>query len=93
MERLGGKGDKAYRTGIRLRSGLWRDKSYGAIFVVSGVERFACAMSDLKLFSAHMIATAYRYLVNLPGVCQGRTIVEGTRLGVQASVSPHYLHF
>lgn len=26
--------------------------------------------------------TAYRYLVNLPGVCQGRTIVEGTRIGV-----------
>ena len=29
-----------------------------------------------------MAATAYRYLVNLPGVCQGRTIVEGTRIGV-----------
>ncbi len=29
-----------------------------------------------------MIATAYRYLVNRPGVCQGRTIVEGTRIGV-----------
>jgi len=30
-----------------------------------------------------MPATAYRYLVNLPGVCQGKTIVEGTRIGVQ----------
>ena len=29
-----------------------------------------------------MQATAYRYLVRLPGVCQGKTIVEGTRLGV-----------
>jgi len=27
-------------------------------------------------------ATAYRYLVNLPGVCNGQTIVEGTRIGV-----------
>jgi uncharacterized protein (DUF433 family) len=29
-----------------------------------------------------MAATAYRYLVNIPGVCQGRTIVDGTRIGV-----------
>lgn len=29
-----------------------------------------------------MVATAYRYLVNVPGVCQGRTVVEGTRIGV-----------
>lgn len=29
-----------------------------------------------------MVATAYRYLVNVPGVCQGRTIVEGTHIGV-----------
>ncbi|MBI5396952.1 MAG: DUF433 domain-containing protein [Verrucomicrobia bacterium] len=29
-----------------------------------------------------MPATTYRYLVNLPGVCQGRTIIEGTRIGV-----------
>lgn len=29
-----------------------------------------------------MQATAYRYLVNLPGVCQGHTLVEGTRIGV-----------
>ena len=29
-----------------------------------------------------MQATAYRYLVNLPGVCSGRTIIEGTRIGV-----------
>ena len=29
-----------------------------------------------------MPATAYRYLVNQPGVCQGRTIVENTRIGV-----------
>ena len=29
-----------------------------------------------------MAATAYRYLINMPGVCQGRTIVEGTRIGV-----------
>ncbi len=29
-----------------------------------------------------MAATSYRYLVNLTGVCQGKTIVEGTRIGV-----------
>ncbi len=29
-----------------------------------------------------MAATAYRYLVNLPGVRGGKTIVEGTRIGV-----------
>ncbi len=29
-----------------------------------------------------MPATSYRYLINLPGVCAGRTIVEGTRIGV-----------
>jgi uncharacterized protein (DUF433 family) len=29
-----------------------------------------------------MAATSYRYLVNLPGICQGKTIVEGTRIGV-----------
>jgi uncharacterized protein (DUF433 family) len=29
-----------------------------------------------------MAATAYRYLVNIAGVCQGRTIIEGTRIGV-----------
>ena len=30
----------------------------------------------------HMAATAYRYLVNLPGVCGGKTIIEGTRIAV-----------
>ena len=29
-----------------------------------------------------MQAIAYRYLVNLPGICSGRTIIEGTRIGV-----------
>jgi uncharacterized protein (DUF433 family) len=29
-----------------------------------------------------MAATAYRYLINLPGLRGGRTIVEGTRVGV-----------
>jgi uncharacterized protein (DUF433 family) len=29
-----------------------------------------------------MAATTYRYLVNIPGVCGGRTIIEGTRIGV-----------
>ena len=29
-----------------------------------------------------MAATFYRYLVNLPGVCQGKTVIEGTRIGV-----------
>jgi len=35
------------------------------------------------MYREPMPATAYRYLVKLPGVCQGRTIVEGTRIGVQ----------
>jgi len=29
-----------------------------------------------------MAATAYRYLINVPGVRSGHTIVEGTRVGV-----------
>ena len=29
-----------------------------------------------------MAATSYRYLVSLPGVCQGKTVIEGTRIGV-----------
>lgn len=29
-----------------------------------------------------MPRTSYRYLVNLPNVCGGKTIVEGTRIGV-----------
>lgn len=33
-----------------------------------------------------MPATAYRYLINLPGVRGGSTIVEGTRIGVHDAV-------
>jgi len=33
-----------------------------------------------------MPATSYRYLINLPGVCAGRTIIEGTRIGVHDAV-------
>jgi uncharacterized protein (DUF433 family) len=29
-----------------------------------------------------METTAYRYLVNLPGVCSGHTIIANTRIGV-----------
>lgn len=29
-----------------------------------------------------MPATSYRYLIKLPGVRSGRTIIEGTRIGV-----------
>mgnify|MGYP001000156988 CR=1 FL=1 len=29
-----------------------------------------------------MTATTYRYLVQVPGVCGGHTIIEGTRVGV-----------
>lgn len=29
-----------------------------------------------------MVATGYRYLVNMPGVCGGKTIIEGTRISV-----------
>jgi uncharacterized protein (DUF433 family) len=34
-----------------------------------------------------MPATSYRYLVNLPGVCAGHTIIEGTRVGVHDVVA------
>jgi uncharacterized protein (DUF433 family) len=34
------------------------------------------------MYRERMPATAYRYLVKVPGVCQGRTIVESTRIGV-----------
>jgi len=30
----------------------------------------------------NMTATAYRYLVQIPGVRGGKTIIEGTRIGV-----------
>jgi uncharacterized protein (DUF433 family) len=33
-------------------------------------------------YASSMAATAYRYLINLPGVRGGRTIIEGTRIGV-----------
>ena len=33
-----------------------------------------------------MPGTAYRYLINLPGVRGGATIVEGTRIGVQVEI-------
>lgn len=29
-----------------------------------------------------MAATSYRYLVQIPGVCGGKTIIEGTRITV-----------
>ena len=29
-----------------------------------------------------MTATTYRYLVQVPGVCGGKTIIEDTRIGV-----------
>ena len=29
-----------------------------------------------------MTSTTYRYLVQVPGVCSGHTIIEGTRIGV-----------
>jgi uncharacterized protein (DUF433 family) len=37
---------------------------------------------DFLVMMLSMPATSYRYLVNLPGVRSGRTVVEGTRIGV-----------
>jgi uncharacterized protein (DUF433 family) len=34
-----------------------------------------------------MPATHYRYLTNIPGVRSGRTIIEGTRIGVHDVVA------
>ena len=33
-------------------------------------------------YSEAMPTTSYRYLVNLPNICGGKTLVEGTRVGV-----------
>ena len=46
--------------------------------MTNGALRSALRKDKLRL----MAATSYRYLVNLPGVCHGKTIVEGTRIGV-----------
>ena len=40
-----------------------------------------CAQRSANGKLGFMAATPYRYLVNLPGVCQGKTIIEGTRIG------------
>jgi len=37
---------------------------------------------DIESYPVAMEATAYRYLVNLTGVCDGQTIIEGTRISV-----------
>ena len=34
-------------------------------------------------YNALMPTTSYRYLVNLQDVCGGKTVVDGTRVGVQ----------
>src|SRR5437667_11523025 len=39
-------------------------------------------LSATRGYDEPMAATAYRYLVNLPDVCAGQTIIEGTRIGV-----------
>ena len=39
-------------------------------------------MDTTPCYRPRMPATAYRYLVNIPGVCGGKTIIEGTRIGV-----------
>src|SRR5437867_669088 len=41
----------------------------------------AC-LPAVRRYCKAMRAPAYRYLVNVPGVCGGKTIVEGTRIGV-----------
>src|ERR1017187_4415019 len=43
--------------------------------------RFICNRA-LKPYSKGMETTAYRYLVNLPGVCNGHAIIANTRIGV-----------
>ena len=40
------------------------------------------AVGGLRPIVGPMPATSYRYLTNVPGVRSGRTIIEGTRLGV-----------
>ena len=40
------------------------------------------AKNSMYEYTNFMSATAYRYLVNVPDVCQGQTIVNGTRIGV-----------
>ena len=49
----------------------------------SGVDgRKQVCFRAIRRYARPMQATAYRYLVNLPGVCSGQTIIEGTRIGV-----------
>lgn len=44
-------------------------------------EKALCARPGWR-YDADMQATAYRYLVHLPGVCGGHVLIEGTRIGV-----------
>jgi uncharacterized protein (DUF433 family) len=43
---------------------------------------FDLAVLEDQTYNACMIATDYRYLVRAPDVCQGLTVIEGTRIGV-----------
>jgi len=43
---------------------------------------YGIAGVDFLVMITSMPATSYRYLINVPGVRSGRTIVEGTRIGV-----------
>ncbi len=49
--------------------------SYGAL-------GYGVAGSDFFVIGSCMRATTYRYLTQIPGVRSGRTIIEGTRIGV-----------
>ena len=49
--------------------------------VCEAVQRESC-IQTLKQYAKGMETTAYRYLVKLPGVCGGHTIVADTRIGV-----------
>jgi uncharacterized protein (DUF433 family) len=49
--------------------------------ISTAVQRESC-IQTLKPYAKGMETTAYRYLVKLPGVCGGHTIVADTRIGV-----------
>ena len=48
----------------------------------AGAARYGIAGRDLLVMLFFMPSTAYRYLTRIQGVRSGRTIIEGTRIGV-----------
>jgi len=48
----------------------------------AGAARYGIAGRDFLVILTFMPSTTYRYLTQVPGVRSGRTLIEGTRIGV-----------